>query len=1048
MKGLKLIGIFLATVIMIVLSRTPIHAEYHHVDDCTVCHYAGLNRVDCTGSANLVHIRDLLDTPCSDLRQTVFGPFVLDVPPYNGVCQVCHESVGACATKYYRHDGSGDDHPVYKPGSMGPTDCNVCHKHAPYEFGHEGSVGTGCDACHGLEGGAGTVQSHGTHTKVDGGKGPHVGCPDCHDVNNFPRFADGAASLAATTACDNCHSPGGAFDGVNDSGIGAKVNWADGIYEVDGNPLKSGQEQWCAGCHDDDPAYSNKDGEMLSASTYVEDTHPECTFDPAWNHVTGNNAYGTHFLYKEPGDGSSTVTWTPNIPISGRYDVLAWNPHETNRGNVTYTVNHASGSTEVPIDQSSVEEVWVYIGTFEFNAGTSGSVVLPDLGDGMYISGDAIKWVLFGGGARAPSVVGDNATYGFYVTGHGRDKPVECLTCHDAQTTHIDGEHRTYDLDGLTVVHPYNEGYRLPEKSMINPRPVGNNAINTRDFALCFGCHNCEEMLGEDFKRYDYSHTNFWDDEATQNWLMNAHQYHIWKETGNSDSDYDGTKDSRASCVTCHNVHGPPNPAMIRHGELISTPGTTDKVPALNFSYRKPRTENYATATFTSPALSTAGDYNVYAWWTSHKDYANHAGYTIYHDGAESPAEVVKGHKTDGGQWNLLGTYPYNADSTGTVVLDNDYAWGGWLIADAVKWEEVANPANTVIVDNAELGTTFVNDHHTWETYDVDSGSGSQDLWGTNLHRIDSHWLTLPDPSPSLATSAGGWMEHEDTSVAGTGVCSTCHIPHHALYVREPKLWPKVIAMPGAVPSTVASDGTGTSLVTVLIADPDDNATSVTIDLSPFGGSAAQVMNDNGDGTYSYLVNVPAGLADGNAVLLEVTAADADTNTGTGRIWITPVIDGAIYVDDLDAVFYPDCLSDCQALVEWAPSSAFPDQQFNGRYKVIGFQNGTGTGTRTATWTPNVPTSGNYEVSAWWVHANVTSASTNTPYTIYYDGGSQRVEVDQTVNGPGGGKWNVLGAYPFAAGTSGHIVMSDDATDSTGTHTYIVADGTRLVPVP
>jgi hypothetical protein len=75
-------------------------------------------------------------------------------------------------------------------------------------------------------------------------------------------------------------------------------------------------------------------------------------------------------------------------------------------------------------------------------------------------------------------------------------------------------------------------------------------------------------------------------------------QYHLmhlenWPNTLFSDSDFDGNCsgdaciDSAITCVNCHNVHGSPTPAMIRHGELISTPGTSDKVPALNFRWYK-----------------------------------------------------------------------------------------------------------------------------------------------------------------------------------------------------------------------------------------------------------------------------------------------------------------------------------------------------------------------------------------------------------------------------------------------------------------------------
>lgn len=55
--------------------------------------------------------------------------------------------------------------------------------------------------------------------------------------------------------------------------------------------------------------------------------------------------------------------------------------------------------------------------------------------------------------------------------------------------------------------------------------------------------------------------------------------------TRNGHHNNDGVADSRISCPACHNVHGSPSPGMLRHGELISTMGTLDKVPSLNFQY-------------------------------------------------------------------------------------------------------------------------------------------------------------------------------------------------------------------------------------------------------------------------------------------------------------------------------------------------------------------------------------------------------------------------------------------------------------------------------
>ena len=102
-----------------------------------------------------------------------------------------------------------------------------------------------------------TADAHQTHWNSP--KGPNLGsdCTVCHEAaSGGGPFWDGAAELASTSVCNSCHSPNGAFDGVNDPTIGAKNNWDNGVYEVNGKTLKAGKEKWCVGCHDDGEAYS------------------------------------------------------------------------------------------------------------------------------------------------------------------------------------------------------------------------------------------------------------------------------------------------------------------------------------------------------------------------------------------------------------------------------------------------------------------------------------------------------------------------------------------------------------------------------------------------------------------------------------------------------------------------------------------------------------------------------------------------------------------------------------------------------------------------
>jgi hypothetical protein len=207
-------------------------------------------------------------------------------------------------------------------------------------------------------------------------------------------------------------------------------------------------------------------------------------------------------------------------------------------------------------------------------------------------------------GVNAPNVIGDeDAQYpygtgwGYYKTGHGlasgyypaTGAPAankECLDCHDSTTAHIDGDARTYSA----ASNNYQAGYRLRDVNGGPPMDIPRASQDSDDFPLCFDCHNPGPFLSQT----DYA-TNFRDDSASRNdhymHLLGARPDNDWDSDWDCDpadpfgDDCSSFRDSRISCPACHNVHGSPSPAMIRHGELISTPGTADKVPSIDFQY-------------------------------------------------------------------------------------------------------------------------------------------------------------------------------------------------------------------------------------------------------------------------------------------------------------------------------------------------------------------------------------------------------------------------------------------------------------------------------
>ena len=87
------------------------------------------------------------------------------------------------------------------------------------------------------------------------------------------------------------------------------------------------------------------------------------------------------------------------------------------------------------------------------------------------------------------------------------------------------------------------------------------------------------------------------------------------------------------------------------------------------------------TATWTL-AVPEAGTYSsVYAWWTSGKNRATNAQYTINYEGGSETVRVSQHIK--GSQWNCLGTYHFGKGEY-SVILSDDA--NGYVIADAIKF--------------------------------------------------------------------------------------------------------------------------------------------------------------------------------------------------------------------------------------------------------------------------------------------------------------------------------------------------------------------------
>ena len=117
-----------------------------------------------------------------------------------------------------------------------------------------------------------------------------------------------------------------------------------------------------------------------------------------WQYSTHTPPYvGIGYLHDQNSDkGKKSVTWTPNIPKAGKYEVRLSHCYNVRRAtNTPVTIVHTSGKTTIRINQQEVPKhgkLFRSLGVFKFKKGKAGSITISNEGtDGKYVIADAIQ---------------------------------------------------------------------------------------------------------------------------------------------------------------------------------------------------------------------------------------------------------------------------------------------------------------------------------------------------------------------------------------------------------------------------------------------------------------------------------------------------------------------------------------------------------------------------------------------------------------------------------------------------------------------------------
>lgn len=193
-------------------------------------------------------------------------------------------------------------------------------------------------------------------------------------------------------------------------------------------------------------------------------------------------------------------------------------------------------------------------------------------------------------------------------------------------------------------------------------------------------------------------------------------------------------------------------------------------------------------------AVNGAGDYEVYAWWTSDPDRASNVPYTCYYDGANT-GPMLQNQKVNGGKWVYLGTYPFEGDGLGACYVSNAGV-NGTVSMDAMKFVPVSD--GTVVVDNDDAGwsgssnpapsyndtTLELQRMYGGDERYAPTGNGDGSYWSeyrpdipaTGFYSVYAYWTSGPDRAkdvPYTCYFGPNAASHEvvrvDQSAAATG---------------------------------------------------------------------------------------------------------------------------------------------------------------------------------------------------------------------------------------------------------------------------------------
>lgn len=514
-------------------------------------------------------------------------------------------------------------------------------------------------------------------------------------------------------------------------------------------------------------------------------------------------------------------------------------------------------------------------------------------------------------------------------------------------------------------------------------------------------------------------------------------------------------------------------------------------------------------ATFTwSPTVPSEGHYRVYARWRASSSYTTNASYKVTYAGGKYDL-LTADQTTRGGGWNLLGTYYFLAgvatiklslganesgvadavklvgttDPADVIVDDAD---GPPLASKIGSWSVVPTGGFRGQVTSAPAGSGAAQ--FSWNPGGLQSGSYEVSAWWPTGSATNAKYVVQLDPENSSQStrdqtlSGGQWnvlgryfLEEEGAAVTlNDNINATQTVYADAVKFVYLGQYP-VEMVDNAAPCNTSApafcfseDGWTTTVSPAGYVGAD----GLKIVSGSDGAWAEWLLPVSTSATYEVYVNWTSYPARSSNVRYEVVHAggvetvmvDQKSGGGTwnylgryqfasaegGKVRVLQAPDGTVCADAVMAIKTDE---DLPIVVDNSDAGHFgkTGTQWSALYTPLGYQGedflvAPASGGRTATWTPLINTTGNYDVYVRWIAA--ASRSTQVPYLVHSsdDEGNSISESVGRNQSNGGGAWAKLGRYRLLQGSTASVTVSS----STGGTTAV--DAARfdytLMPLP